>query len=227
MEELGDDDFLTFGFYYLKNSNVSNTGENMTITFLDTSTSVGSVVQKGTLRVPATVSNPPANLQINSITLSNRKFLQTANYLFEISTSSSTLSIDINGNSILGLKITFPIEYKQIWERIDPNITLTLTLGSTDFVSTPTMTNGTITSKFTISSPVSFNSASIDFLFRNPSQPIDCSIVPVFVISLFDFTMNTIVAETLSNNIECPEFNSRLYNINVTGYLQMEQNSVN
>ena len=49
MDLLGDDDFLRIGFYRLKNANTSNTGESMRITFLDTSTSVGSVVQKGTV----------------------------------------------------------------------------------------------------------------------------------------------------------------------------------
>ena len=89
------------------------------------------------------------------------------------------------------------------------------------------MINGTLMSRFSIAPALSFSTLGISFAFRNPAQNIDCSIVPVFVVSLFDFKYNNILAQTYSNNLECPSFNGNLYAINVTGNLQLQTNSVN
>lgn len=51
----------------------------------------------------------------------------------------------------------------------------------------------------------------------NPATAIDCSELPVYKLSIISINLNSIVAETLTNNIECPIFNDRLFIINITG----------
>ena len=41
--------------------------------------------------------------------------------------------------------------------------------------------------------------------------------LPVFAIRIYNFKINSIVGETLANNIECPTFQDRLYQIQIAG----------
>lgn len=69
----------------------------------------------------------------------------------------------------------------------------------------------------TFNGQVIFTNLTISFNFRNPNQSIDCTVTPVFELSLFDFQANSIFAQTLSNNQLCPTLTTRLFGINVTG----------
>lgn len=70
-----------------------------------------------------------------------------------------------------------------------------------------------------------FTTFNISFIFRNPNKSVDCTVVPVFTISLFDFKGKNIYAETLSNKAGCPTFSTRLYAINVTGNTKISAGS--
>lgn len=62
-------------------------------------------------------------------------------------------------------------------------------------------------------------------MFRNPNSSINCSALPVFKISLFDFKGNNINVQSLSNNQICPNLTNRLYGINVTGNTKISAGS--
>ena len=84
------------------------------------------------------------------------------------------------------------------------------------------MVSGSLIVKFKVTDEVAFNSIKIEFDFRNPITALDCSVLPVFTLSILDFKLNAILAETLSNNIECPEFKDSLYGINITGNVKIQ-----
>ena len=63
------------------------------------------------------------------------------------------------------------------------------------------MINGTIIVEYRTTAALEFTDILVEFEFVNPSRPLDCSLLPAFTVSLFDFTLNSIKAETLSNNI--------------------------
>lgn len=91
-----------------------------------------------------------------------------------------------------------------------------------------TLTTGKLFAVFTLSafsSQVIFTNFTINFLFRNPTRDIACTVDPVFQISLFDFKGNSIFVQSLSNNIACPTFTTKLYAINVTGNTKISAGS--
>ena len=56
--------------------------------------------------------------------------------------------------------------------------------------------------KFAVTSHESFSEVNVVFDFRNPSTVINCT-TSMFIISLFDFKQNSIIAETVGNSIGC------------------------
>jgi hypothetical protein len=75
------------------------------------------------------------------------------------------------------------------------------------------------------SSQLDFTTLSISFIFRNPNKSVDCTVLPVFTISLFDFKGKNIYSQTLSNQEACPKFSTHLYSINVTGNTKISAGS--
>jgi hypothetical protein len=72
---------------------------------------------------------------------------------------------------------------------------------------------------------INFTTFNITFMFRNPNISLDCSVLPVFTLTLFDFKSRSIYAQTLSNNKVCPIFSTYLYSINVTGNTKISAGS--
>lgn len=86
--------------------------------------------------------------------------------------------------------------------------------------------NGTLIGNFTVPTAFNFTQMTVSFIFVNPSTSINCSNTPLFSVVLHDFKKNSFIAETLSNNIECPVFSDRLYQVNVSGNAYMEAGTV-
>ena len=101
-----------------------------------------------------------------------------------------------------------------------PSVTITFTDASGVTYAPLTRTafevNGTLVANYSICTAVEFKQAIITFTFVNPSNSINCSVTPIFSISLLDFKRNSLIAETLGNNIECPEFTHKIYQVNVS-----------
>ena len=114
MSSIGADDFLRLAIFKLKNANISSWGHNYGITFLDKSTGSGSVVASGTVSIPYSISPTPINIQFDSISIDNTKYFVRTNYTFEISTVNDD-DIHINADSRIGVIISFPNEYREIW----------------------------------------------------------------------------------------------------------------
>ena len=106
-----------------------------------------------------------------------------------------------------------------------PSVTISFTNASGVTYAPLTRTalgvNGTLVANYSIYTAVKFKQAIITFTFVNPSNSINCSVTPIFSISLLDFKRNSLIAETLGNNIECPEFTDKLYQVNVSGNAYM------
>lgn len=225
LHTLGSDDFLRFSFHKLKNPDLSSAYQSMDVTFIDESTGTGSVIASTNVHFPSRISGPPSNLQMNSISTASTKLLVSTDYTFSISTVVGE-TVSINANSHIGLILIFPSEYKEIWYRLNENPDVTLTLGSDDYTSEAHLINGTIIVEYNTLAAVDFSDILVEFEFINPNRALDCTQVPVFTISLFDFTLNSIIAETLGNNIECPEFSNKLFEVNISGSSQMEAGTV-
>lgn len=181
-----------------------------------------------TLPLSYSVSNAPLDLQIADITLSNTKYYVMSSYNFFL-TSVNSASVTIVKSSSIGMIIRFPPEYTPIWQQIPTPAVVNLTVNGVLYAtSNVTLSPGYLFATFTpqqFSSQVVFTSFSVGFNFRNPNTSIDCSAVPVFVISLFDFKGNSIFAQTLSNNKVCPVLSNRLFAINVTGNTKISAGS--
>ena len=132
MDSLTADDFLRVAIYKLKNANISTWGHHYDITFLDSSTGTGSVVSTGQVSTPYRISPTPLNIQFNDITVASQKFFVLNRYQFSMETVNGE-DIQINGDSRIGILITFPDEYKKIWETIDKPSKVYITFGSTDY----------------------------------------------------------------------------------------------
>lgn len=162
------------------------------------------------------VSNPPANMQISSIVLSDYKYFVNSLHSFTITT---VLTIIKNTN--MGIMIRFPQEYAGIWQQITVPSVVNLVINSVTYSAT----NITMKSQYlfarlpanAFTSQVSVTSLTISFNFRNPNQSINCTVSPVYLITFFDFLGNSIFGQTLSNNQICPTLTNRLFAINVTG----------
>ena len=173
------------------------------------------------MKTPYRISPTPTNIQFTNIAVGSTKFFVKTNYTFEISTVNSD-DIHINADSRMGVLILFPDEYKAIWETIDQPNRVYVTFGSDTYSDKPEMINGSMIVKFRVTQEVFFSAITILFEFRNPKVALNCDVLPVFTISILDFKLNAIRAESLSNNIECPEFKDRLYGINITGNIKIQ-----
>lgn len=228
---LGTDDFLRLSFYRLKNSNVSVPFQIFKISFLDSSSGTGIILNSGIVKFPLSVSPPPANLQINKVLTASPKLLVRNAYTLNLTTVMNSV-LSINSQSKLGLIINFPAEFKLIWNRIEtmPVITAVFSTitpaASVTYTATASGINGTLLANLNITSAFNFTQLIISFTFVNPSQPIDCSAPQLFNVALIDFLKNSFIAETLSNNVECPLFTDRLYQVNVSGNTYMEAGKV-
>lgn len=78
------------------------------------------------------------------------------------------------------------------------------------------MVEGKLMARFSVNSYESFTEIKVAFEFRNPAQQINCTI-STFIVSLFDFKQNSIIAETVGNNVACLELSDKLYWIKVSG----------
>lgn len=97
---------------------------------------------------------------------------------------------------------------------------------SVTYTATASGINGTLLANLNITSAFNFTQLIISFTFVNPSQLIDCTAPQLFNVELIDFLKNSFIAETLSNNVECPLFTDRLYQVNVSGNAYMEAGKV-
>ena len=197
---LGSDDFLRIGIYFLNNADLSTSGHSYIMTFIDSSSGTGIVLTTGSISAPLRISPPPINAQFDNITVENTMLFVATNYTFDITTVNND-NIHINAQSIIGILILFPIEYMAIWDAINRPTKIYITLGTESFEDSPEMINGTLITRFNVTSEVSFSEIHITFEFRNPKVALNCDILPVFTVSILDFKLNSILAETLSNNI--------------------------
>jgi hypothetical protein len=212
---LGPDDFLRLSFYRLKNANTSTTSRTFKISYLDTSTGAGTVLSSGSVSFPLSISSPPSNLQINKIQTASPKLLVRNLYTFNLTTVAGD-ELSINSLSQIAFILNLPKEYKMIWNRIEtmPTITLVFTDAASSSVTYSAIAvgvNGTLVANYTITSAFKFKQVIASFTFTNPSQVIDCESTQVFSVALLDLKKNSFIAETLGNNVECPEFTDRLY----------------
>ena len=148
------------------------------------------------------VSDPPIDMQIGGITLSNDKYFSTSMYTFVLDAANGA-TFSISEKSKIGVIIHFPEEYADIWNQIQTPDALNMSIGSDVYTSN----NVTLSTRhlFAIYEPsafptqVDFTTFNVSFWFRNPNETIDCTILPVFTISLFDFKGNSMYSQTLSN----------------------------
>ena len=137
--------------------------------------------------------------------------------------------LTITKSSKIGIIIHFPTEYAGIWNQIPQPSALNFTTGTSNFSTTDirltTRYLFAVFEKTMFTSQVNFTSFKISFMFRNPNKTVDCTVLPVFTVSLFDFKGKSIYAQTLSNNEVCPTFTTRLYEINVTGNTKISAGS--
>jgi hypothetical protein len=220
--------FLYIAVSGLMNPTTSVSQTNFSFTFINTSSTYSQAALLFTIPLSYAVSNPPADMQIGGITLSNNKYYVASQYTFTLGTVSGA-TLTITQNSSIGIIVHFPKEYGLIWSQIAVPLAVNLNIGA----NTYTATNVTMSPQYlfatlplnAFTTQVNFTAFNISFLFRNPNSSIDCTVLPVFTISLFDFKGNSIYGQTLSNNLICPTFSTYLYSINVTGNTKISAGS--
>jgi hypothetical protein len=223
----------TTSFLYLTVNGLVNPAtsvslSNFTFTFINTTSSIAQAVGIYTQPLSYAISSPPIDLQISSIILSDSRYFVNSVHTFTL-TSVQSANITIVNSSKMGVIVQFPSEYGPIWQQIAVPSALSLAINGNNY----TATNITLKQQYlfarlpanAFSGQVVFTSLSISFSFKNPNKSIDCSVTPVYVISLFDFQANSIFAQTLSNNQICPTLTTRLYAINVTGNTKISAGS--
>ena len=228
LSSLSSTAFLYLSVSGLVNPQTSVSQTNFTFTFINTTSTYTQAVLLFTLPLSYAVSNPPLDMQIGAILLSNKKYFVVSTYTFTLGTVNG-VTLTLSQNSSVGVLVSFPTEYAGIWNQIAVPTTVNLTIGATTYIAT----NVTMSPQYlyaslpatAFSAAVSFTSFNLSFVFRNPNTSIDCSVTPVFKISLFDFKANSIYSQTLSNNKLCPTFSTYLYTINVTGNTKISADS--
>lgn len=213
---LTDNGFLYLTINGLVNPPTSISQANFNFTLISTSSSVKRAMAIYNIPLSYAVSNPPSNMQISSIVLSDYKYFVNSLHSFTITTSLTIIK-----NTNMGIMIRFPQEYAGIWQQITTPSVLNLTINSVTYPAT----NITMKSQYlfarlpanTFTSQITVTSLTISFNFRNPNKTIDCTITPVYLITFFDFLGNSIFGQTLSNNQICPTLTNRLFTINVDG----------
>ena len=167
-------------------------------------------------------------MQIGGITLSDNKYYIVSKYIFTVGTVNG-VTLTIPSNSSIGIMIRFPKEYDYIWSQIAVPSSLNVSIsGNTYSASNITMSNRYLFAVFpnnSFNSQINFTTFNITFMFRNPNISLDCTVLPVFTLTMFDFKSRSIYAQTLSNNKVCPTFSTYLYSINVTGNTKISAGS--
>jgi hypothetical protein len=220
LSSLTANQFLYLTVEGLLNPDTSVSQSNFTFTFINTASTYNEAVLRFDLPLSYTVSNPPVNMQIEAIMLSNSKYYSSSTYNFALNSISGS-TFTIAKHSQIGVIVHFPVEYAEIWHQINTPSTLDLIInGNTYSASQLKMTSRYLFAPIPqtlFTAQVDFTTFNISFVFRNPNKTIDCKITPVFTISLFDFKGNSLYAQTLSNNQVCPTFTTHLFDIKVTG----------
>ena len=166
------------------------------------------------------VSDPPIDLQIEDISLSSPHYYAVSDYEFMLKALPGA-SFSIAKFSRIGVIVHFPAEYSKIWTQITVPSSLTLKINGGTYSSTSIqMASRYVFAVFPSSiftAQLDFSTLNISFAFRNPNQTINCSVTPVFTISIFDFKGNNLYAQSLSNNKVCPNLTTHLFAIKVTG----------
>ena len=228
LKALSTTQFLYLTVSGLLNPDISTSRTNFTFTFINTSTTFSQAVLRFDLPLSYTISDPPLNIQIGNIALTNPKYYANSDYTFSLNAlTGSTFSI--SKSSRIGLIIHFPAEYAKVWSQILTPSVLTMTINGNEYNST----NIRLASRYLLavfnstlfSSQVDFSTLTVKFAFKNPNETINCSITPVFTVSLFDFKSNSIYAQTLSNNQICPNMTTYLFDINITGNTRISAGS--
>ena len=212
------DDFLRIAIFKLKNADLSAIGHNYVATFIDSTTE--TVVESGTITNPYRISPTPTNIQFTNITVDSSYLFVVTKYTFTMSTINNE-NIHINTDSRIGIMITFPTEYTTIWDTISTPSQVKITLGSDVYEDVPEMINGLLMIRFRVTSVVEFTSLQVEFDFRNPETALNCQELSVFKLSVLDFKLNSILAETISNYVDCPEFKNTLYDVEVSGKVKI------
>lgn len=111
MRNLSQNGFLYITVSGLLNPRTSVRQANFTFTFINTSSTFTQAVLLFSVPLSYTVSNPPMDMQITSIVLSDNKFFVTSSYTFIIS-SVNGFNLIIAKDSQLGIMVHFPAEYE-------------------------------------------------------------------------------------------------------------------
>lgn len=108
-----------------------------------------------------------------------------------------------------------------MWSQIVTPTVVNLTIGTTVYQATNVSIGKRrlfgVFSQSVFPTQLDFSIFNVSFEFRNPNKSVDCSVDPIFTVSLFNFKTNSIYSQTLSNREACPTFTTHLYSINVTG----------
>lgn len=107
LSNLSASSFLYLTVNGLLNPKTSIRQTNFTFTFVNTSSTFTQAVLLFNVPLSFTVSDPPADMQITSIVLSNNKYLVNSLYTFVISTVNGA-TLTIAKDSQLGLMVHFP-----------------------------------------------------------------------------------------------------------------------
>lgn len=197
MYQLASNNFLFITVSGLLNPQTSVKKANFTFTFINTTSTYTQAVLLFTIPLSYTVSDPPTDIQIASILLSNDKFYANSFYTF-VMTSVNNAQLTISRSSELGVIVHFPAEYGDIWSQIDTPTSFNMSIDSIDYVSTKvTLAKRYLMAVFhnnDFPNQIGFSAFNISFSFRNPNVDIDCSVLPIFTISLFDFKGKSIYA---------------------------------
>ena len=228
INSLSADQFIYLTVEGLLNPDTSVSNENFTFTFINTTSSFSRAVLRFDLPLSYTISDPPADIQIEGITLDNPKYYASSRYTYMLNALTGA-TFSISKSSRLGIMVHFPSEYASIWTQIQTPSVVTLLINSQEYnatsirMATRYLMAVLPTSVFT--SQLDFTTFNITFIFRNPNVTINCKVNPVFTVSLFDFKSNSIYAQTLSNNEICPTMTTHLFDTKVTGNTKISAGS--
>jgi hypothetical protein len=197
MSSLSQSGFLYLTVKGLLNPLTSVSSANFTFTFINTTSTFTQAVLLFTIPLSFSVSDPPNNMQISSIALSNPKYFAQSNYSFIVNTVNGA-TLRIAQDSQFGVIVNFPAEYLEIWTFIKTPTRVNMTIGGTLYSTTNvTLSELNMFAVFPASdftTQVNFTSITVDFEFRNPKIAINCKKTPIFTISLFDFKGRSIYA---------------------------------
>lgn len=228
LSNLSSNGFLYLAISGLLNPQTSIAQSNFTFTFINTSSTYVQAVLLFSVPLSYPISDAPKDMQIGGITLSDNKYYIVSKYTFTVGTVNG-VTLTIPSNSSIGIMIRFPKEYDYIWSQIAVPSSLNVTIsGNTYSASNITMSNRYLFAVFpnnSFNSQINFTTFNITFMFRNPNISLDCTVLPVFTLTMFDFKSRSIYAQTLSNNKVCPTFSTYLYSINVTGNTKISAGS--